>query len=174
MKTRIFEQTKQTEYFNDSPDQTLDIKHETHEVQKWNSVKGIASDGSSIFQRRGGANSREMRPGDIFPKNCMKTRMHSSRMRTVRRSSSRLLGSICLSACSDTHPPGLGLDTPRAWAWAWTPPGPGPGHPPPARPPNLPLVPSTPPLDPTMYAIVLWCKEEQSLNPFAAIRFSRE
>ena len=48
-----------------------------------------------------------------------KTRMHSSRMRTVR-SSSRLLAGVCRSACWDTPPPPL----------AWTPPGPGPGHPP--------------------------------------------
>ena len=93
------------------------------------------------------------------------TRMHSSRMR-VARSSSRLLGGVCLSACwdtppsgpgpghplgvgLDTPPPGLGLDTPMPLA---RPPnlaaGSGPGHPPtsplglgldtPARPPNLP------------------------------------
>ena len=54
--------------------------------------------------------------------------MHSSRMCTARSSSS-LLGVVCLSACWDTHPPGLGLDTP---------PGCGPGHPP-ARSPDLPL-----------------------------------
>ena len=42
--------------------------------------------------------------------------MHSSRMRTVR-SSSRLLGGVCLSACWDTP----------LQAWTWTPPG--PGHP---------------------------------------------
>ena len=56
-------------------------------------------------------------------------------MRTVR-SSSHLLGGVCLSACWDTPPPGPGpghpprhtpwtwaspwADTP--WAWAWTPP----------------------------------------------------
>ena len=47
--------------------------------------------------------------------------MHSSRMRTVR-SSSRLLGGVCLSACWDTHTP-----------------GPGPGHPPPWQTPPGPL-----------------------------------
>ena len=61
------------------------------------------------------------------------TRMHSSRMRTAR-SSSRLLGGVCLSACWDT-PPGSGpgdLPLPgpgHPQAWAWTPPpGHGPGH----------------------------------------------
>ena len=44
-------------------------------------------------------------------------------MRTVR-SSSRLLGGVCLSACWDTPPQAW-----SPWAWAWTPPGPGPGHP---------------------------------------------
>ena len=38
--------------------------------------------------------------------------MHSSRMRTIRSSSRLLRGGVCLSACWDTHPPGLGLDTP--------------------------------------------------------------
>ena len=38
--------------------------------------------------------------------------MHSSRMRTGR-SSSRLLGGVCLSACWDrSTPPGVGLETP--------------------------------------------------------------
>ena len=40
--------------------------------------------------------------------------MHSSRMRTAR-SSSRLPGGVCLSACWDTTPPpGVGLETPQA------------------------------------------------------------
>ena len=40
------------------------------------------------------------------------TRMRSSRMRTAR-SSSRLLGGVCLSACWDTPSPlGVGLETP--------------------------------------------------------------
>ena len=65
--------------------------------------------------------------------------MHSSRTRTIRTSTHLGGGDVCLSACWDTHPLGLGLDTPWAWdwtppwAWAWTPPGPGhspwPGHP---------------------------------------------
>ena len=49
--------------------------------------------------------------------------MRSSRMRTAR-SSSCLLGGVCLSACWDTpprpgpeHPYGVGLETPRAQAW---------------------------------------------------------
>ena len=49
--------------------------------------------------------------------------MHSSRMRTAR-SSSRLLGGVCLITCWDTSPPITGC---------------GPGDPPPARPLNLPL-----------------------------------
>ena len=53
--------------------------------------------------------------------------MHSSRMRTVR-SSSRLRGGVCLSACWDTH-------SPQALAWKSpsqtpNPPGYGPGNPP--------------------------------------------
>ena len=56
--------------------------------------------------------------------NCMKTRMHSSRMRTVR-SSSRLLGGLSASVHAGIqspilgpgHPPDLGVDTP----WADTP-----------------------------------------------------
>ena len=73
-----------------------------------------------------------------------RTRMHSSRMRTVR-SSSRLLvgGGVCLSACWNTH---THTHTHWAWAWAWTqpprlgldtPPRHGPGYPP-GRPPNPP------------------------------------
>ena len=79
------------------------------------------------------------------------TRMHSSRMRTARSSSSLLRGvrGVCLSAYWDTHLPrawawtgpgpghpwawiplGLSPDTPTPWAWAWTPPPPGHGHPP--------------------------------------------
>ena len=158
---------------------TLQIKHWTSDMKlmksKNRSLSRVPPVTDSSFPKGGGANSRGMRPGDIFTKNCMKTRMHSSRMRTVR-SSSRLLGGVCLSACWDAHPPGPG-------------PGPQPPTPPalgldtlpglgldtsPARPPNLPPRPSTLPLDPTMYAIVLWCKEEKSLNLFAAIRFSRE
>ena len=63
-------------------------------------------------------------------------------------------GGGCLphfSACWDTHPPG---------------PGPGPQP----HPPGAYLF----PLDPTMYVIVLCTKQRQSLNPFAAIRLSRE
>ena len=75
--------------------------------------------------------------------------MHSSRMHTAR-SSSRLMGGVCLSACWDTHTtpgsgpgdtplpsPGVGLGTPQVWAWRPPtrplniPPGCGPGdHPP--------------------------------------------
>ena len=49
------------------------------------------------------------------------TRMHCSRMHTPR-SSSRLLGGVCLSACWDTPPPSW---TPRVWAWT-PPPQPDP------------------------------------------------
>ena len=37
--------------------------------------------------------------------------MHSSRMRTARSSSRLLGGRVCLSACWDTHRPGVGLET---------------------------------------------------------------
>ena len=57
-------------------------------------------------------------------KNCMKTRMHSSRMRTVR---SRLLPGVCLPQCMLGYTP--------AWAWAWTnPPGMGLDNPGPLPP----------------------------------------
>ena len=46
------------------------------------------------------------------------TRMHSSRMRTAHSSSH---GGICISACWDTPPLGVGLEIP---------PGCGPGDPP--------------------------------------------
>ena len=58
--------------------------------------------------------------------------MHSSRMRTARSSSRLLEGGVCLSACWDTHPLGVGLETPRPdlstspWVWAWRPPQPDP------------------------------------------------
>ena len=62
--------------------------------------------------------------------------MHSSRMGTARRST-RLLGGVSPSACWDTHPPGVGLETPHGqtpqhppWVWAWRPPM--------ARPLNIP------------------------------------
>ena len=56
------------------------------------------------------------------------TRMHSRRMHNVR-SSSHLLGGVCLSACWDT-PPGCGPGDPQVRLWR--PLGCGPGdHPPP-------------------------------------------
>ena len=53
-------------------------------------------------------------------------------------------GSVCFSACWDTHPPGVGLGTPLSvgleapgqtpqhppWMWAWRPPSHTPQHPP--------------------------------------------
>ena len=88
--------------------------------------------------------------------------MHSSRMRATR-SSSHLLGGICLSACWDTswawRPP-TPVQTPNLpqvwawrppWVWVWRPPWPdpqppprcGPGDPPgqtPKPPPSLSLM----------------------------------
>ena len=78
------------------------------------------------------------------------TRMHSSKMRTAR-SSSHLLGSVCLSACWDAPlgletPLGVGLETPLGVGLETPsqtpnfPPPPGVGlETPPARPLNLPL-----------------------------------
>ena len=63
-----------------------------------------------------------------FKQKSYKTRLHSSRMRAAR-SSSRLLGGVWLSACSDTPPPhGPGHS-----------PGCGPGHPLWPDPPTSPL-----------------------------------
>ena len=65
------------------------------------------------------------------------TRMHSSRMRTIRSSSHLPLGGICLSACWDTNPPPPG-QTPPGSRHTTLGPGPprsrysplGPDHPP--------------------------------------------
>ena len=46
--------------------------------------------------------------------------MHSSRVRTAH-SSSRLLGSVCLSACWDQTPPGCGPGDPRGRSSPQTP-----------------------------------------------------
>ena len=62
------------------------------------------------------------------------TRMHSSRMRATR-SSSRLLGGVCLSVGLETLP-GVGLEIPPGVSL--DPPGCGPGDPPQARPLNFP------------------------------------
>ena len=92
-----------------------------------------------------------------------KTRMHSSRMCTAR-SSSRLLGDVCLSACWDTplglgletpHPPGVGLETLPPARFLNLPTGCGPGDPP-TRPPNLP--PGSGPKHPPMNRITDTCK----------------
>ena len=86
-------------------------------------------------------------PTQPFDKQQLTTRMHSSRMCTVR-SSSRLLGE-CLPQCmlGYTPPLGLGLDTPSPGLGLDIPlgrhtPRPGPGHPPgsgPGHPPGLGL-----------------------------------
>ena len=75
----------------------------------------------SGFPRRGGRGGtipkgRRCQPiiRQYLSKNCMKTRMHSSRMRTAR-SSSHLLRGACHSACWDTYhplPTDVGLETP--------------------------------------------------------------
>ena len=78
--------------------------------------------------------------------------MHSSRMRTTRSSSS-LLGGVCLNAMLGYTPrawawtpPGVDLETPwpepptsPPWVWAWRPPRPDPPNLPPGPGPRHPL-----------------------------------
>ena len=82
--------------------------------------------------------------------NVPKTRMHYSRMRTAR-SSSRLRGGVCLSACWDTPSLGLGLDI-HPGSGLWDTPSQTPQPPPPRCGPGNPPSQTPQPPPPSVWA----------------------